>query len=106
MGPKAMPTTVCFLGMCPGPGKPFKRVPGDRAGGRFGEQHSLSRDQELILLPKGTGPGAVSIFLSMCEVQWAELGMGWMEPGQLGFRGGLHFISLSLSFLICKMGII
>lgn len=53
-----------------------------------------------------TGPGAISIFLSMCEVQRAELGMGWMEPGQLGFRGGLPFISLSLSFRICKMGII
>ena len=60
----------------------------------------------LLLLPEGTEPGVVSVFLSTCDVQQAELGEGWLElvGRELGFRGGPRFSSLSLSFPLCKMG--
>lgn len=41
------------------------------------------------------------IFLSTCEGPRTKLGEGWLEAGEPGLRGGTHFSSLSLSFLLC-----
>lgn len=65
----------------------------------MGEQHSLLRDKELILLLGGTRPDAINIFLSISERRRAESGVGWLEPRRL------HVTSLSFRSLICKMGI-
>lgn len=45
----------------------------------------LSREIEPILLLEGSRPGTISIFVGTSDMQRAELGMGWMDPGRLGF---------------------